>query len=1215
MEEIFKKLHNIESGRGLDMLNVYKPQPKKPEDKPFAEEYAKLINKQPVRREIASYTNSAESNISVKQTPPMVNKSKPKRKYEPSGSPESANKFDAIFKKSEEQKKTDEQRFRRLKEHRKDQEITAFEKVLKSTEYKKVSGLISEIDRNDDACSYNVQFKDMAKQTVQQNTKGTFLNDLFGIPKEALKKSPNKANDTSNNSYSMLHSMIQKDSILEAVEEKGTESPGSDELSGHDKSLRSIKPSSNNANISLSHINPVPSKKENVFKYYSFTMKDVYYKVLSHEFYREPNEKNISVIPKIFEDHYEYRYHWLSNFYRELKSNLIASKIERSEVERYKNRKITMTFNSDGKLKDYIVYLKGVTNEQKNLVFKVFKDNDIIAFYDNKLVTESDVDFFNEDNLPYSFGLIKMKKNPQDIHEVKCKVLELAQVKENTEYSIKLLGNLTSMTREFKSVLNINQSVLGTAIFNPTTLLQNQLDFSTNEVVYKDPFCERLLQANYFNESQKIAIAKVSEMNSKDIMLIQGPPGTGKTHAIIGILSYFYNIPNSKILVCAPSNTAIDEIAYRLACKGLIDKTLNYKTPEFIRFGVVDQQKEKDAMVINEAEKSLKRFSLEELVDKEFKERERLLQEQLEKLRTQLDEIDAKISKEGKPKRGKKKKQQLEEGEIQSNNDVDDRESGEDLYRQKRELQNLYRSLKLDRMNQNNERRIYEKRLLDNARILCTTLNSSGNDKFISYNLKYDFLVIDEACQCTEPSCIIPFNLGIKKVVMIGDHLQLPATVFSDTAKKTKYDRSMFERLVDNNYPKFLLNMQYRMHSNIREFIGKTFYDNSLIDANQTQIQSSKIYKVISEANNFAFFNIKSKETYIEYSKSYANKEEAEFIISLINSIQEEINDYNRIDYFSTNKFQVKYAVIAPYKAQVKELIEMINKHCSEIAQYIEVNTVDSFQGREQEIVIISTVRSNYNSDYSNVGFLNDLRRMNVALSRAKYACYVVGNVETLISDEYWFKLIDFCATKGNLFPMRLKYFKRNLDNIKSLIKTGKLADCPQQSINPFEGTSFDSNNTHVFKEDLNDLLNRINKQKKNPNAFIKKDYTNKTKEQHRAQKEIINLCANEDAKIEEIDCLLAQMKNNNIKSVERWRPERKEKPVDKKPVNKDRDFLGKKIIKLEEKKGITVKKQRLDVDESRKKIHKLYKPDDSMIVDLTEDSPVHGKDCYVELN
>lgn len=279
---------------------------------------------------------------------------------------------------------------------------------------------------------------------------------------------------------------------------------------------------------------------------------------------------------------------------------------------------------------------------------------------------------------------------------------------------------------------------------------------------------------------------------------------------------------------------------------------------------------------------------------------------------------------------------------------------------------------------------------------------------------------------------------------MVGDHIQLPATVFFPYATQTKYNRSLFERLIDNGFPKQVLSIQYRMERNIRKFVGQTFYEDLLTDStlNKKNIDQSNIFEIFDKSLNFSFFHLEnSREKFCPYTKSYLNELECQAIIFLIKNLQNKIMKFinpTNSNYYLDIQTQLnyKFAIIAPYKAQVKYLIEEVDRCIPEYKSIIEINTVDSFQGREQDIVIISCVRSNsnfYNNEQmnclgknkENIGFLNDFRRMNVALSRAKFACFIVGDHFTLSKNKYWEKLLDYCKNLNNFFILNKEFLEK----------------------------------------------------------------------------------------------------------------------------------------------------------------------------------------------
>ena len=227
------------------------------------------------------------------------------------------------------------------------------------------------------------------------------------------------------------------------------------------------------------------------------------------------------------------------------------------------------------------------------------------------------------------------------------------------------------------------------------------------------------------------------------------------------------------------------------------------------------------------------------------------------------------------------------------------------------------------------------------------------------------------------------------------------------------------------------------MNTKIREFIGNTFYKGELKDANELLNIRSKEIINSKIALQFSFFNlIYSKETSCHITKSFINYQEINFIISLLSALQNVLN-FDTI--LKGRKDYYKIAIISPYKAQVKCLTDkFLQSFPREYLEFIEINTIDSFQGREQDIVIISTVRSNSTHKYLKIGFLNDFRRMNVALSRAKFCCLVVGNSQTLVVNKYWNMFNNYCHDINSNFNFKEEKDARQ-ENIEQLLKFGSL--------------------------------------------------------------------------------------------------------------------------------------------------------------------------------
>lgn len=353
-----------------------------------------------------------------------------------------------------------------------------------------------------------------------------------------------------------------------------------------------------------------------------------------------------------------------------------------------------------------------------------------------------------------------------------------------------------------------------------------------------------------------------------------------------------------------------------------------------------------------------------------------------------------------------------------------------------------------------NTKQLIESAFIESAQLLFTTLNSCGHPSLEA--TEFCVTVIDEAAQCVEPSMLIAFRRGCKQCVMVGDQQQLPATVFSSKVKNLLYDRSLFERLILSGHPYIMLDTQYRMHPTISELPSEMFYEGILkdgenvcspnyipdifIDLGDTDEDGSgyskrqRLHKALkAELPNYLFFDLPySAET--SASTSRVNMHEIEFCVNLVKylisrfraaAMLKESHNSNGIIVGLSRPVLGSVGIITPYSEQLSELVHAFKRHklipaknsSSSEGSYeeIELNTVDGFQGREKDIIIISTVRSN---DYGSIGFLSDTRRMNVALTRAKYAQYIVGSASTLYGNKHWGKLVKQAADKNCLISV-----------------------------------------------------------------------------------------------------------------------------------------------------------------------------------------------------
>ena len=297
------------------------------------------------------------------------------------------------------------------------------------------------------------------------------------------------------------------------------------------------------------------------------------------------------------------------------------------------------------------------------------------------------------------------------------------------------------------------------------------------------------------------------------------------------------------------------------------------------------------------------------------------------------------------------------------------------------------------------------KNILSTFQVICTTCITSFDNRLDNYNFEY--VLIDEANQSTETETLLPLLKGCKQVILVGDHMQLgPITECRATAQ-AGLTRSLFSRLVHMGMSPFLLDTQYRMHPSISAFPKAFFYNHLLLDG----ITHDDRFKLSTQdlwPNNIPhiFLHHKNGEGVAGSGKSFVNPSEA-FIVKQV------------IDKLITRKVNIKnISILTPYLGQKQYLLEMDENY--------NAYTIDEFQGSENDYIIFSTVRSN---ETNIIGFLNDFRRMNVGITRAKYGMVIIGDAELLMRSNLWAHLIShysinnllFTGNFGNLNPFSIE--------------------------------------------------------------------------------------------------------------------------------------------------------------------------------------------------
>ncbi len=436
-------------------------------------------------------------------------------------------------------------------------------------------------------------------------------------------------------------------------------------------------------------------------------------------------------------------------------------------------------------------------------------------------------------------------------------------------------------------------------------------------------------------------------LRAKDVAIVHGPPGTGKTTTLVEAINETLR-RESQVLVCAQSNMAVDWISEKLVDRGI----------HVLRIG--NPAKVNDKMLSFTYEH---RFEAHPDYPTLWKIRKTIRELQASK-RKASDQWHQKMDR---------LRSRATELEIRINND-----------------------------------------LFNTAHVIACTLTGSANR--ILSGMKFSTLFIDEAAQALEAACLIPMRRA-GRVILAGDHCQLPPTVKCFEAMRQGLGRSLMERLVENHPEAVtLLTIQYRMNEEIMKFSSNWFYQGAMkasedaknrgileLDTPIEWVDTAEAYIEVSNREN--------PETDIDYHESIAgesfgriNKEEAK--LSVI-TLQNYINKIGKQRFLDEN---LDIGLISPYRAQVKYLRHLIKRisFFKPFRNSISINTVDGFQGQERDIIVISLVRSNEDGE---IGFLRDLRRMNVAMTRARMKLIIIADSSTLARHPFYRKLKEYIST------------------------------------------------------------------------------------------------------------------------------------------------------------------------------------------------------------
>ena len=471
------------------------------------------------------------------------------------------------------------------------------------------------------------------------------------------------------------------------------------------------------------------------------------------------------------------------------------------------------------------------------------------------------------------------------------------------------------------------------------------------------------MQFPFLNASQERAVNEV--LRAKDVAVVHGPPGTGKTTTLVEAIYETLRREN-QVLVCAQSNMAVDWISEKLVDRGI----------NVLRIGNPTRVNDKMLSFTYE-----RRFESHPDYD------------QLWSIRKAIRQLRA------------------------------NRKRGDRTFHQK--LERLKeREIELDLR--------IRAQIFGEARVIACTLVGSANR--LLDGMKFGTLFIDEAAQALEAACWIPIRRA-SRVILAGDHCQLPPTIKSIAAMKGGLDKTLMQRIVEHKPEAVtLLKMQYRMNEAIMRFSSDWFYNGEVVAAPEVKFRG-----ILDLDRPMEWREILNEELRIKNEEYLSDRRESQLQIRNENlevgrkgGFNEEFvgENFGRVnkpearetlmalaEYFVKIGRQriiderIDVGIISPYRAQVQYLRHLIKKtdFFKPFRKIISVNTVDGFQGQERDVILVSLVRSN---EEGQIGFLRDLRRMNVAITRARMKLIILGDVATLTRHPFYKKLWEYCVFK-----------------------------------------------------------------------------------------------------------------------------------------------------------------------------------------------------------
>ena len=474
---------------------------------------------------------------------------------------------------------------------------------------------------------------------------------------------------------------------------------------------------------------------------------------------------------------------------------------------------------------------------------------------------------------------------------------------------------------------------------------------------FREPKADDLFYPSALNDSQLAAVRHV--ISAQDVAIIHGPPGTGKTTTLVqAILETIRR--ERRVLVCAPSNTAVDLLTEKLAERGVNvirmgnpSRVSSLLLKHTLDAGVMAHASYAKMHAMRQTAEQCRDTASEHVRDLGFEERQhrQWLREKARTLRQAADDME----------------------------------------------------------------RLMTEDVLESTQVITCTLVGASHRHI--RHLSFETVFIDEAAQALEPGCWIPIAKG-QRVVLAGDHHQLPPTVKSEKAAREGLRETLFEKCIQRQpQTARMLTVQYRMHAHIMGFSSEKFYGNQLVPHPSVRDAGLAAYDArFSPDLPVEFIDTAGcgfQEVVIPESRSTANPEEAHVLLERLAQLLAPCESIEQ------DQRPLTIGVIAPYRAQInylKDAVEdspMLNDLL--LQRCLSVGTVDSFQGQERDIIAITLTRSNPQGE---IGFLSDIRRMNVGMTRARRKLLLVGDSSTLCRHPFFAELLAYVKRIGGYFQV-----------------------------------------------------------------------------------------------------------------------------------------------------------------------------------------------------